>query len=81
MLSSGFKFLDQLGKRSKILGVDKLILINEIDKVLEACIEMGFELQAHDVFEVRVVDVCVDSKESFKDGFYKRLEVVGEGDA
>ena len=49
--------------------------------MFETCIEMGFKLQAHDVFEMGVIDMCIDSKESFKDGFYKRLEVVGEGDA
>jgi len=49
--------------------------------MFETGVEMGFKLQAHDVFEMRVIDVCVDSKESFKDGFYERLEIVGEGNA
>ena len=80
LLSSGFEFLDQFCKRSEILWIDKFIFVNKVDEMFETCIEMGFKLQTHDVFEMRVINMCVDSKESFKDGFYKRLEIVGEGD-
>ena len=49
--------------------------------MLEASVEMGLGRQEHYVLEVRVVDVGVDSEQTFEDDFDDGFEVSGEGNA
>jgi hypothetical protein len=59
----------------------ELMLIDEEDVVLEACIEMWLEAQLHDDGVVVAVDVGVDAVQAFEDLLDGCLEVFGEGDA
>lgn len=54
------ELLDELSQRRKLPLVDQVKLIDEVDEVLEARVEMRLSLQQHDVLEVRVVDVRID---------------------
>jgi hypothetical protein len=41
---------------------------------------MVFQAQTHDVLEMAVVNVCVDSEKSFEYDFYNLHEVLGKRD-
>ena len=48
--------------------------------MLEASVEMCLCRQKHNVLEMGVIDVCVDSKKSLEDDLDDCLEVARKGD-
>jgi hypothetical protein len=56
------------------------LLTDKIDEMLEACVQMVFKPKGHDMLKVRVVDVCINSEESFEDDFDNRKEGFWEWD-
>lgn len=54
-------------------------LVNKVDEVLKACIQVRLCRQKHYVLEVSMVDVCIDSEQSLEDHFDYGLEVAREG--
>jgi hypothetical protein len=56
------KLLNKFRKRCKLTRVNQIELVDEIYKMLEACIQMRLCRQKHYVLEMRVVDVGVNSK-------------------
>ena len=48
--------------------------------MLEASVEMCLCRQKHNVLEMGVIDVCVDSEQSLEDDLDDCLEVAREGD-
>lgn len=73
--------LDELRKRSELLRVHQLELVDEVDEVLEAGIEVRLRREQHDVLEVGMVDVCIHSEEPLEDYLYDVHEVLGEGNS
>jgi hypothetical protein len=59
---SFFELLYQLGERCKLSWVDKIKSVDEIYEMLISSIQMSFSIQQHDVLELSVVDMGVDSK-------------------
>lgn len=57
-----FELLDELGKGSQLFILNKRELVNEVDKVFEGGVEMGLQFQGHDMGEVAMVDMGVDSE-------------------
>ena len=57
-----FELLDELGERSQLSRVHQIELVYEIDEMLEACVEMGLGWEKHDVLEMGVVYVGVNSE-------------------
>jgi len=70
--------IDQFLQGHQLLLIHQCELLNEINKMLEACVEVGFLAEGYDFGEVTVVDVCVDSEEAFEDIFDYALEVFRE---
>jgi hypothetical protein len=73
---SFLELLDQLGQWSKFARVDELELVNEVDEVLEARIQVRLCAEQHDVLEVGVVDVRVHSEQPFENHLYYVHEVL-----
>jgi len=65
----------------QLLCLDQRELIDEVDEVLEASVEMGLSAQQHDVLEVGVVDVSIHSEKTFEDYFDDCFEVARERNA
>ena len=59
--------------------VDKVELINEINKVLEASVQMRLCLQKHNVLKVGVIDVRVYPEQSFENYLDNTHKVFWEG--
>ena len=53
-------------QRCEFLGFDQRELIDEVDKVFEAGVEMSFRREKHNVLEMSVIYMCIDSEKSFK---------------
>ena len=68
----------QVLERGQLLGLDEFELVDKVDEVLEARVEVGLSAQPHDLLEVRVVDVRVDPEQPREDLLHHRLEVLGE---
>lgn len=51
-------------KESAVVETDSIAIadLNEVQKMLEASVEVGLRAHGFDVSEVRVVDVCVDAE-------------------
>ena len=73
--------MDQFRERSKLLGIDEVELVDEVDEVLEAGVQVRLGREEHDVLEVSVVDVSIDSEETLEDDLDDVEEVLREGDA
>ena len=54
-------------------------LVNEVDEMLETGVQMGLSAKKHDVLEVGVVNVSINSKQTLEDHFDNVLKVLGEG--
>ena len=65
-------------QRCEFLRFNQRELIYEVDKVFEAGIEMSFSRQKHDVLEMRVIYMCIDAEQSFKDDLDDCLKVPRE---
>lgn len=61
-LFSFFKFLNEFSQGSKFFVIHKLKFIDKVDKMFEAGIKMIFDSKAHDMLEMRVINVGVHSK-------------------
>lgn len=57
---------------------DRLSNLNEVDEVLERCVQMSLFAERGNLLEMRVIDVCVDAEEALEDVLHDRLEVLGE---
>jgi hypothetical protein len=73
------ELLNQLSQRGKLFLVNEVELVNEIDEVLETCVEMGLSREEHDMLEMSMVDVGVNSEESLENNLDDVDEVFGEG--
>ena len=60
------ELLDQFVQRRKLLRLYKLELIDVVDEVLEARVQMSLCREQHYVLEVRVVDMRVHSEETLE---------------
>ena len=60
--SSFFELLDELSQWSQLFLFHEVEPSDEEDEVFEASIEMVFCSQTHDVLEVGMVDVSIDSE-------------------
>ena len=67
-------------ERREFFGLDKRELVDKVDKVLEAGVEMRLCAQEHNVLEVCMVDVRVNTEQALEDHLDDRLEVAREGD-
>ena len=54
-------------------------MIDEVDEVFEASVEVSLRREQHDVLEVSVVDVRVHSEQPLEDHLDNVQEVLGEG--
>ena len=72
--------MDQLGKGRELFGIYEVKLVDEVDEVLEARVEVGFCREEHDVLEVCVVDVSIHSEETLENDLDNVEEIFGEGD-
>ena len=63
---------------SKFFGFYKRELIDEVDEVLKAGIQVSLGAEEHDVLEVSVVDVRVNAEESLEDHLNDGLKVPWE---
>ena len=77
-LLSFLKLLYKLGQWSQFFWVNKLELVNEIDEVLEAGVKMCLSWQKHDMLEMSMVDVSIDSEQALEDNFYDVHEILWE---
>lgn len=66
-------------QRCKFLGLDQGKLVDKVNEVFEAGVEMRLSGEEHDVLEVRVVDMCVDTEQTLKDHLDDCLEVAWKG--
>ena len=53
-------------------------LVNEVDEVLEARIQMGFSREQHYVLKVSMIDMRIYSKQSLEDYFDDVCEILRE---
>ena len=65
-------------QRCEFLGFNQRELIDEVDKVFETGIEMSFRREKHNVLEMSVIYMCIDSEKSFKYDLYDCLKVPRE---
>jgi hypothetical protein len=72
--------LDQLGKGRELFGVYKVKLVDEVDEMLEARVEVSLRREEHDVLEVCVVDVSIHSEETLENDLDDVKEIFWEGD-
>lgn len=73
------ELLDELVERGELFHFDHLELVDEVDEMLEAGVEVSLCAEQHHVLKVGVVDVRVDSKKSLEDHSDDVHEVAGEG--
>merc|ERR1712228_507515 len=66
----GQHVIDRVRQRRQFPLVDQLELLHEINKVLEARVQMGLSIKLHDLLNVVVVHMSVDSKESLQNRLY-----------
>ena len=71
--------LDQFGKGRELFGIYEVKLIDEVDEVLEARVEVGLCREEHYVLEVCVVDVSIHSEETLENDLDDVEEIFGEG--
>ena len=71
--------MDQLGKGRELFGVYKVKLVDEVDEMLEARVEVSLRREEHDVLEVCVVDVSIHSEETLENDLDDVEEIFGEG--
>ena len=71
--------MDQLGKGRKLFGIYEVKLVDEVDEMLEARVEVGLCREEHDVLEVCVVDVSIHSEETRENDLDDVEEIFGEG--
>lgn len=69
------QFFYYVVKGNKLLFLDKVKLLDEVDEVFQRCIQMCFLLQLKNVLKVLVVDVSVDAEKSLQNGACNREEV------
>ena len=62
-------------QRCEFFSFHQRKLVDEVDEVLEACVEMRLCRQQHDVLEVSVVDVSIHSEQSLEDHFDDCFEI------
>ena len=72
------ELLYQFGQRREFPFPDELELVDKEDKVLEAGVKVVLHPERHDVGEVGVVDVRVDSEQTFEYYLYNGLELSWE---
>ena len=60
------KLLDELREWRKLLGIDKLELVDKEDEVLEARVEVVLCAERHDLVKMSVVDVRVHAEQSLE---------------
>jgi len=72
------EIINQVLQRSHLPPVYKLEFLYEVVEVFEAGVKMSLFSQGHNLVEMRVVDMRVDSKQSLEDIFNDLLEVPGE---
>lgn len=60
------ELLDELSERSKLARINQVELVNEVDEMLEACVQMRLRAQQHNMLEMSMVDVGVDSEQPFE---------------
>jgi hypothetical protein len=75
------ELLNEFVKRREFFHFHHLELVDKVDEMLEAGVEMGFSRKQHDVLKVGVVDVRVNSEQSLKDHLYYVDKVSGERNA
>jgi hypothetical protein len=75
------ELLDEVSEGGEVLLLDEFELVDEVDEMLEAGVEVVLEAEADDVGEVGVVDVRVDPEQALEDGLDLLQEVLGEGHA
>ena len=73
--------MDQFGKGRELFGIYEVKLIDEVDEVLEARVEVGLCREEHYVLEVCVVDVSIHSEETLENDLDDVEEIFREGDA
>ena len=73
--------MDQFGKGRELFSIYEVKLVDEVDEVLEACVEVGLCREEHDMLEVCVVDVSVNSEQSFEDYLDDVHEIARKWDA
>ena len=77
-----FAFLEllyKLGEWCELARIDQIELVNEVDEVLEAGVQVRLGRQQHNVLEVSVVDVRVHTEETLEDHLDDVHEVLREG--
>ena len=73
---SFFELLDQFCQWCKFSLINKVELINEIYEMLEACVEMSFCTQEHNMLEVSMINMRINSKKSLENDFNDIHEVL-----
>ena len=72
--------MDQFGKGRELFSIYEVKLVDEVDEVLEACVEVGLCREEHDMLEVCVVDVSIHSEETLENDLDDIEEIFREGD-
>ena len=72
--------MDQFGKGRELFSIYEVKLVDEVDEVLEACVEVGLCREEHDVLKVCVVDVSIHSEETLENDLDDIEEIFREGD-
>lgn len=72
--------IDQVLEGSKLATVHQIKLCQKHVKVLEAGVEVGFLSEAHDLFKVAVINMCIDPEETLEESFDDLDKAFGEGD-
>ena len=72
--------MDQFGKGREFFGIYEVELVDEVDEMLEARVEVSLRREKHDVLKVRVVDVCIHSEETLENDCDDVEEIFREGD-
>jgi len=78
---SFLKLLNQLGQWSQFARVHQLKLVDEVNEVLEASVQVGLSTQKHDVLKVSVVNVRVHPEQTLENHLYDVHEVLWERNA
>ena len=81
LVFSFFELLDQLGQWSKFSLINQVELVDEINEMLETCVQMCFSTQEHDVLEMGVIDMCINSKKSLEDDLNDVHEILRKWDS
>ena len=65
-------------QRGQLFGLDKRELVDEVDEVLEARVQVRLGWKQHDVLKMRVVDVRIHAEQTLEDHLDDSLEVARE---